>query len=159
MHSLSKTFNMTGWRIGFAAGNPDAIATLNRLKSNLDSKQFAAISRAAAWAMMHVNNDCTLAIYERRRNILVDGLNALGWNLEKPKSAFYVWVPVPPGYTSMSFAADLLTKAGVLAIPGVGYGEYGEGYVRMSLTLTGDKHGERVQEAVDRIREHLPIRW
>jgi LL-diaminopimelate aminotransferase len=159
MHSLSKTFNMTGWRIGFAAGNRDAIATLNRLKSNVDSKQFAAISRAAAWAMLNVNNDCTLAIYERRRDILVDGLNSLGWKLEKPKSSFYVWAPVPPGYTSMSFVADLLTKAGVLAIPGNGYGENGEGYVRMSLTLCGDHHGERVAEAVERIRQNLDIRW
>lgn len=159
MHSLSKTFNMTGWRIGFAAGNADAIATLNKLKSNVDSKQFAAIDRAAAWAMNHVNNDCTLALYEKRRDILVDGLNRLGWNLEKPKAAFYIWVPTPPGYTSMTFAADLLQKAGVLAIPGNGYGEHGEGYVRMSLTLQGDQNGERIAEAVERIRQHLPIRW
>ena len=159
MHSLSKTFNMTGWRIGFAAGNGDAVATLNKLKSNVDSKQFAAIDRAAAWAMLNVDNKPTLALYKKRRDILVDGLNSLGWNLEKPKAALYVWVPVPPGYTSMSFVADLLQKAGVLAIPGSGYGEYGEGYVRMSLTLSGDKNGERIQEAVDRIRKHLPIRW
>jgi LL-diaminopimelate aminotransferase len=159
MHSLSKTFNMTGWRLGFTAGNKDAVATLNRLKSNLDSKQFAAISRAGAWALQNVNNDETLALYKRRRDILVDGLNSLGWNLEKPKAAFYIWIPVPPGYTSMSFVSDLLTKAGVLAIPGIGYGEHGEGYVRMSLTLSGDKNGERVQEAIDRIRENLEIRW
>ena len=158
MHSLSKTFNMTGWRIGFAAGNPDAIATLNKLKSNVDSKQFAAIDRAAAWAMLHVNNDCTLELYERRRNILVDGLNSLGWNLERPQAAFYIWVPCPPGHTSMTFAADLLQKAGVLAIPGLGYGQHGDGYVRMSLTLTGDKNGERVAEAVQRIGA-MGIRW
>jgi LL-diaminopimelate aminotransferase len=158
-HSLSKTFNMTGWRIGFAAGNPDAIATLNRLKSNIDSKQFAAIDRAAAWAMLHANNDVTLDLYRRRRDILVEGLNALGWRLEKPRAAFYVWIPVPPGYTSMSFARALLEQAGVLAIPGVGYGEHGEGYVRMSLTVAGDRNGERIQEAVDRIREHIPMQW
>ena len=158
-HSLSKTFNMTGWRIGFAAGNKDAVATLNRVKSNIDSKQFAAIARAGGWAMEHVNNDRTLDLYKRRRDILINGLNGLGWNAPLPQAAFYVWVPVPPGYTSMSFAKDLLEKAGVLAIPGVGYGENGEGYVRMSLTLTGDENGERVQEAVDRIREHIPIRW
>ncbi len=158
-HSLSKTFNMTGWRIGFAAGNPDAIATLNRLKSNIDSKQFAAVDRAAGWAMLHANNDQTLDLYRRRRDILVDGLNALGWSLERPKAAFYVWIPVPPGYTSMSFTKALLEQAGVLAIPGVGYGDHGEGYVRMSLTLAGDRNGERVQEAVNRIREHIPIRW
>ena len=158
-HSLSKTLNMTGWRIGFAAGNPDAIATLNRIKSNIDSKQFPAIGRAAGWALLNVDNDPTLELYRRRRDILVGGLNALGWKLEMPKAAFYVWIPVPPGYTSMSFAKALLEQAGVLAIPGVGYGDNGEGYIRMSLTLSGDKNGERLQEAVDRIREHVPIRW
>jgi LL-diaminopimelate aminotransferase len=158
-HSLSKTLNMTGWRIGFAVGNAEAIGILNKLKSNVDSKQFAAIDRAAGWAMLNVNNDETLALYQRRRDILVDGLNGLGWNLEKPKAAFYVWLPCPPGYTSMTFAKALLEQAGVLAIPGLGYGEHGDGYVRMSLTVSGDQNGERVQEAVDRIREHLPIRW
>jgi LL-diaminopimelate aminotransferase len=158
-HSLSKTFNMTGWRIGFAAGNADAVGTLNKLKSNVDSKQFAAIDRAAGWALANANNERTLALYKTRRDILVDGLNSLGWKLEKPKAAFYIWVPCPPGYTAMSFAKDLLEKAGVLAIPGTGYGENGEGYVRMSLTLTGDTNGERVGEAVERIREHIAPRW
>lgn len=159
MHSLSKTFNMTGWRVGFAAGNPDAVAILNRLKGNVDSKQFAAVTRAAAWAMLHINNDCTLSLYERRRDILVDGLNSLGWNLEKPKSAFYVWIPVPPGFTSMSFSAELLTKAGILVIPGIGYGEHGEGYVRMSLTVAGDNNGERVAEAIERMRTTFGKMW
>ena len=159
MHSLSKTLNMTGWRIGFAAGNPEAIAALNKLKSNIDSKQFAAIDRAAGWAMQNVNNDATLALYQRRRDILVEGLNRLGWKIEKPKAALYVWAQCPPGYTSMEFAAELLKSAGVLVIPGVGYGDHGEGYVRMSLTVSGDHDGERVQEAVDRMRDHLSIRW
>lgn len=158
-HSLSKTLNMTGWRIGFAAGNPDAVATLNRVKSNIDSKQFAAIARAAGWALQHADNEETLDLYRRRRDILVNGLNGLGWNLPMPRAAFYVWIPVPPGYTSMSFAKDLLERAGVLAIPGVGYGENGEGFVRMSLTVAGDRNGERVGEAVDRIAKNLPIRW
>ena len=157
-HSLSKTLNMTGWRIGFAAGNADAIAALNKLKSNVDSKQFAAIDRAAGWALLNVNNDATLALYKKRRDILVDGLNGLGWHLEKPEAAFYIWVPCPPGYTSMTFAKALL-EAGVLAIPGLGYGEHGDGYVRMSLTLTGDENGERVAEAVERIKEHVPVHW
>ena len=158
-HSLSKTLNMTGWRIGFAAGNADAISALNRLKSNIDSKQFAAIDRAAGWALLNSDNDATLALYKRRRDILVAGLNSLGWKLDLPKASFYIWAPCPPGYTSMTFAADLLQKAGVLAIPGVGYGPNGDGYVRFSLTLTGDKNGERIQEAVDRIREHIPLHW
>ncbi|MBC8140270.1 MAG: LL-diaminopimelate aminotransferase [Armatimonadetes bacterium] len=157
-HSLSKTLNMTGWRIGFAAGNADAIAALNKLKSNVDSKQFAAIDRAAGWALLNANNDATLALYKKRRDILVDGLNSLGWNLHKPEAAFYIWVPCPPGYTSMTFAKALL-EAGVLAIPGLGYGDHGDGYVRMSLTLTGDRDGERVAEAVRRIKEHVPIVW
>lgn len=158
-HSLSKTFNMTGWRIGFAAGNRDAIGTLNTLKGNLDSKQFAAIDRAGGWALDNVDNQATLELYQRRRDILINGLNALGWNLALPKAAFYVWLPTPPGFTSMSFTKELLDKAGVLAIPGTGYGDWGEGYVRLSLTLTGDTNGERVQEAVDRIRENIPLRW
>jgi LL-diaminopimelate aminotransferase len=158
-HSLSKTLNMTGWRIGFAAGNADAIGALNKLKSNVDSKQFAAVDRAAGWALTHMNNDATLDLYKKRRDILVDGLNSLGWKLDKPKASFYIWAPCPPGYTSMTFAAELLQKAGVLVIPGVGYGPNGDGYVRMSLTLTGDKNGERIQEAVNRIREHITLNW
>ena len=158
-HSLSKTLNMTGWRIGFAAGNRDAIATLNKLKSNVDSKQFTAIDRAAGWALLNVTNDETLALYRKRRDILVDGLNTLGWHLQKPQAALYVWVPCPPGSTSMTFAKELLEKAGVLAIPGLGYGEHGDGYVRMSLTVAGDKNGERVAEAVRRIKEHIGMRW
>ena len=123
-HSLSKTLNMTGWRVGFAAGNRDAVAALNKLKSNVDSKQFAAIDRAAGWALLNANNDATLALYKKRRDILVDGLNTLGWNLPKPVAAFYIWVPCPPGYTSMTFSKALL-EAGVLALPGLGYGDHG----------------------------------
>jgi LL-diaminopimelate aminotransferase len=151
MHSFSKMYNMTGWRVGVALGNRDAVAALNKLKSNIDSKQFAAISRAAAYALEHVDNSATLDLIRRRRDILVDGLNALGWNIPRPKATFYVWVPVPKGATSMGFAKRLLEEAGVLAIPGVGYGEQGEGYVRMSLTVLGDVNGERVAEAVSRI--------
>ncbi len=157
LHSLSKSFNMTGWRIGFAVGNSEAVATLNKLKSNLDSKQFPAISLAAAHALLHGDNHATLDLYRRRRDILCDGLNALGWELEKPKATLYVWARVPAGHTSMSFARLLLEEAGVLVIPGVGYGEYGEGYVRMSLTVMGDRNGERLQEAVDRIAKHIKL--
>jgi LL-diaminopimelate aminotransferase len=151
LHSFSKMFNMTGWRIGMAFGNPDAVATLNKLKSNLDSKQFAAISRAAAYAIEHADNSPALSLIQRRRDILVDGLNALGWSIPKPKATFYVWAAVPEGYTSMSFAKRLLEEAGVLVIPGIGYGEQGDGYVRMSLTVAGDRNGERCAEAVERI--------
>ena len=157
LHSLSKSFNMTGWRIGFAIGNAEAIGTLNKLKSNLDSKQFPAVSLAAAHALLHGDNRRTLELYERRRDILCDGLNALGWNVTKPQSTLYLWTRVPQGQTSMSFSKLLLEEAGVLVIPGVGYGEYGEGYIRMSLTVMGDKNGERLQEAVDRIARHISM--
>ena len=158
-HSLSKTFNMTGWRIGFAVGNADAIKAVNTLKSNIDSKQFAAIALTAGWALDHANNDAALELIKTRRNILIDGLNGLGWKLEKPKAAFYVWLPVPPGHTSSTFSKELLEKADVLAIPGLGYGKHGDGYVRMSLTVSGDVHGERLTEALRRIGERVPLRW
>jgi LL-diaminopimelate aminotransferase len=156
---LSKTFNMTGWRIGFAAGNPDAIKALNTLKSNVDSKQFAAIALTAGWALQHASNAAALDLIKLRRDILVDGLNSLGWSLEKPKATFYVWAPVPPGYTSVSFSKALLEDANVLAIPGLGYGKYGDGFIRMSLTVNGDINGERIAMAVQRIADGVPIRW
>lgn len=152
LHSFSKMFNMTGWRVGMAFGNADAVGTLNKLKSNLDSKHFAAVARAAAYAIENVDNTPTFDLIARRRDILVDGLNALGWNIPKPKATFYVWVPVPEGYTSADFAKRLLEEAAVNTIPGSGYGEYGEGYVRMSMTVMGDQNGERVAEAVERIK-------
>ena len=158
-HSLSKTFNMTGWRIGFAVGNKEGITTLNRMKSNIDSKQFAAISRTAGWALLNASNADTLALYDLRRKRLIDGLNSLGWKLDYPKAGFFVWIPVPKGYTSMTFAKVLLEKAGVLVIPGLGYGELGDGYVRMSLTINGDKAGERVDEAIRRIRETVTLEF
>ncbi len=157
LHSLSKSFNMTGWRIGFAIGNAEAIATLNKLKSNLDSKQFPAISLAAAHALAQGDNSATLELYTRRRDILCDGLNALGWPVTKPQATLYVWAKVPEGYTAMSFSKLLLEEAGVLVIPGVGYGEYGEGFVRMSLTVMGDKNGERLEEAVRRIAALIDV--
>ncbi len=152
LHSLSKMFNMTGWRIGFAMGSSAAISTVNKLKSNLDSKQFPAVSLAAAHALLHGDNSATLNLYRRRRDILCDGLNSIGWNVRKPDATFYVWARVPEEETSMTFARKLLEEAGVLVIPGVGYGEYGDRYVRMSLTVMGDKNGERLQEAVERIK-------
>lgn len=158
-HSLSKTFNMTGWRIGFAVGNKEGITTLNRMKSNIDSKQFAAISRTAGWALLNASNADTLALYDLRRKRLIDGLNSLGWKLDYPKAGFFIWIPVPKGYTSMTFAKVLLEKAGVLVIPGLGYGELGDGYVRMSLTINGDKAGERVDEAIRRIRETVTLEF
>lgn len=158
MHSLSKSFNMTGWRIGFAVGNPDLVTALNKLKSNLDSRQFPAIDIAAAYALLNVTNEETMALYTKRRDTLVDGLNELGWNVNKPVASLYVWARVPKGYTSAEFSKLLLTEAGVLVIPGNGYGEHGEGYVRMSLTVADDVNGDRIAQAVKRIAS-LNIRW
>ena len=156
IHSVSKTFNMTGWRVGFAVGNPEVLQALNRLKSNIDSKQFPAVDRAAAYALDTWTEDReTLRLYQRRRDILVSGLNRLGWNLRPPKATFYVWAPVRPSFTSAEFAKLLLERAGILVAPGNGYGEYGEGYVRMALTVSGDKNGERLEEAVDRLASAL----
>jgi len=151
-HSLSKMYNMTGWRLGFALGNPDAVANLQRLKSNIDSKQFPAIAEAGAFALNQVDNTHTIAMYQRRRDILCDGLNEIGWKVAKPKSAFYVWSRVPrPDMSSAEFCKELLQRAHIVAIPGNGYGTEGEGWVRMSLTLMGDENGERFREAVRRI--------
>jgi LL-diaminopimelate aminotransferase len=153
-HSLSKMFNMTGWRLGFALGNPEAVQNLQRLKNNLDSKQFPAIAEAGAFALRNVDNRETLAIYQNRRDYLVDGLNSIGWKVEKPKASFYVWARVPrPDMSSAEFAKQLLEKAHIVAIPGNGYGDQGEGYVRFSLTLLGDQNGERFQEVARRIKE------
>jgi LL-diaminopimelate aminotransferase len=151
-HSLSKMFNMTGWRLGFACGNPEAVATLQKLKNNIDSKGFTAVSEAGAHALDSGSNAETVAMYQARRDALVDGLRSIGWEVTKPKAAFYVWARVPvPGMSSAEFAGALLERAHVLVIPGNGYGPGGEGYVRMSLTLVGDHGGERFAEAVCRI--------
>lgn len=151
-HSLSKMFNMTGWRLGFALGNREAVDNLQKLKSNLDSKQFPAIAESGAYALEFLDNAETLALYQRRRDILCDGLNRIGWAVPKPTASFYVWAPVPtPGMTSAEFAAALLERAHIVTIPGTGYGTEGEGFVRMSLTLPGDEKGERFAEAVRRI--------
>lgn len=153
-HSLSKMFNMTGWRLGFALGNPQAVAALSSLKSNLDSKQFPAVAEAGAFALNTLDNAPTLAIYEERRDKFVDGLNRIGWRVEKPKAAFYVWARVPnPAVSSAEFCGELLKRTGIVAIPGNGYGTEGEGYVRFSLTLAGDEGGSRFEEAVRRIAD------
>lgn len=154
-HSLSKPFNMTGWRIGWACGNVDALAALKKLKSNVDSGQFLAIQEAAAVAL---STDTTAyfqalrAMYTRRRDLLVEGLNAAGWAATKPRASFYVWTPTPAGMSSADCAAKLLTECGILATPGSAYGPQGEGYIRFSLTLKGQDQDARIAEAVARIQ-------
>ncbi len=160
MNSLSKAYNMTGWRLGWAAGNADIIKGLNKMKANIDSKQFPALALAGAYALENMAGDPkTIALYQKRRDILVDALNSLGWKLPKTKATLYIWAPVPPGYKSIDFAKMMLEKAGVLIIPGIGYGPYGEGYFRMSLTVSGDKDGELITKAVERMKANLEINW
>jgi LL-diaminopimelate aminotransferase len=152
-HSLSKTYNMTGWRIGFAVGNPDVLSGLGKIKTNLDSGVFQAIQEAAVGAL-DMSQESLAPIrktYRERRDVLYEGLKGLGMQLAKPKATFYLWVKVPPKYTSLQFAAHLLDRAGVLATPGNGFGDAGEGYIRFALTASA----ERVQEAVERIRKIL----
>jgi len=152
-HSFSKTYNMTGWRLGFAVGNAEALGILEKFKSYVDSGAFLALQRAGATALNGPRKPVeeSMAAYQRRRDLLVDGLNSLGWNLQKPKATFYLWVPVPSGYTSAKFAETLLGKAGILVTPGSAYGEQGEGYIRFALTVQGGRPEERIQEAIERI--------
>ncbi|MFH1644916.1 MAG: LL-diaminopimelate aminotransferase [Candidatus Omnitrophota bacterium] len=148
-HSLSKTYNMTGWRIGFACGNAEVIAALKKIKSNIDSGIFQAIQIAGIAALQ--SEDSLLSelnsVYKKRRDVLVDGLNRIGWKVDKPKATFYVWIPVPPGYTSTELAKALLEKADIVVTPGVGFGPNGEGYIRMALTVKE----QRLLEAIKRI--------
>ncbi len=150
MHSLSKTYNMTGWRIGMAVGNPEILAGLGRVKTNVDSGVFDAVQHAGI-AALSGPQDCVAAacrVYEERRDVLVRGLRALGHDLAAPKATFYVWLPVED---SMAFAARLLDEAAIVATPGVGFGPHGEGYVRFALT----RPVERIEEALARM-EALP---
>jgi LL-diaminopimelate aminotransferase len=148
-HSLSKTYNMTGWRIGMAAGNSRMIDALFRFKSNLDSGIPQAIQQAAIEALTS-SQDCIAehnAVYQRRRDKLVKALNDIGLRARPPKASFYIWAKIPDGYTSVGFTAELLDKANVAVTPGVGYGNAGEGYIRLSLTLPDD----RLDEGISRL--------
>jgi len=135
--SLSKIYNMTGWRIGMVVGNAQMVDALRRLKSNLDSGIPQAIQYAAIAALTGPQ-DCIAehnAIYQRRRDQVIEVLNKIGLKVTVPKASFYIWAKVPDGYTSVDFTADLLDQVGVAVTPGVGYGQSGEGYVRLSLTV------------------------
>jgi LL-diaminopimelate aminotransferase len=157
-HSFSKPFNMTGWRLGWACGNAEALAALNKLKSNVDSGAFLAVQEACVTALTADTRAYfseLRATYRRRRDLLVDGLNAAGWQVEKPKAAFYVWAPTPKGMSSADCAAKLLSDCGILATPGSAYGAQGEGYVRFALTVQGANQEARIAEAVERIKAHF----
>jgi len=150
-HSLSKTYNMTGWRIGWAAGNSEIIGGLGQIKSNIDSGIFEAIQIAGIEAMK--DDEAWLAemrkLYEERRDVVMQGLAEMGIKADSPKATFYVWAEVPEGYDSAGFVAHLLEKAGIVCTPGNGFGEPGEGYFRIALTVSK----ERLQEAVDRMKK------
>jgi LL-diaminopimelate aminotransferase len=150
-HSLSKTSNMTGWRIGFAVGNADIIAGLGKVKMNVDSGAFLAVQYAGIEALKRSDEFTKKmnAIYQARRDALLSGLHSIGINMQAPKATFYVWAPVPKKYTSIEFAKYLLEKAGIVATPGVGFGKHGEGYIRFALT----RPVERINEAVERMKK------
>jgi LL-diaminopimelate aminotransferase len=137
-HSFSKSYNMTGWRIGMAVGNPVMIDALKRFKSNLDSGIPQAIQYAAIEALTGPQ-DCIdehNAVYQRRRDLVVDVLNRMGLEAKPSQASLYVWAKVPKGYATLEFTNDLLEQVGVVVTPGTGYGKHGEGYVRLSLTLS-----------------------
>ncbi len=147
MHSLSKTYNMTGWRIGMAVGNEDILAGLGRVKTNVDSGVFNAVQQAAITALSG-SQDCVraaCAIYQERRDVLIAGLRDLGFDVPCPKATFYVWMPVQD---CMAFSAKLLNEAGIVATPGIGFGSSGEGYVRFAIT----RPVARIREAIERMR-------
>ena len=152
-HSLSKTYNMTGWRCGFVVGSAEAIEALGRVKTNIDSGIFNAIQRAGIAALEGPQDflDDLRELYRRRRDLVVKTFNEMGWSLEPPRGSIYVWLPVPEGHDSASFATLLLEEAGVVVPPGRGYGEAGEGFIRISLTVPDD----RLEEGLDRIRSAI----
>jgi len=154
-HSVSKTYNMTGWRLGFAVGSAEILRGLGRIKTNLDSGVFQAVQYAGIAALTGsqqcVADNCR--IWQERRDVLVGGLREMGFRVEPPQATFYLWIPVPKGFTSAGFSAELLGKAGVVLTPGSGFGAAGEGFVRAAFTVGV----ERLREAVDRI-EKLGIR-
>ncbi|WP_228745393.1 pyridoxal phosphate-dependent aminotransferase [Paenibacillus sp. S150] len=149
IYTLSKTYNMAGWRVAFAAGNASVVESLNLLQDHMYVSLFGAVQEAAA-AALSGPQACVqqnLDRYEARRNILIGGLRKLGWKVEAPGGSFFAWLPVPAGYTSQSFADLLLDEAHVVVAPGTGFGEYGEGYVRAGLV----SDEARLAEAVNRI--------
>jgi LL-diaminopimelate aminotransferase len=150
-HSLSKTMNMTGWRVGFVSGNAEVIRHLAKLKANIDSGVFRAIQWAAVEALGRAEKETERlsAVYEKRRDLVIASFRSVGWRVTAPKATFYVWVSVPPGYTSQELCMKLLREANVVVIPGNGFGPNGEGYVRISLTTP--EH--RIAEAMERIRK------
>lgn len=154
-HSLSKAFNMTGWRVGFAVGNAEAVGVLAKVKNNLDSGQFNAIQHAAAEALSNTDHPDVRAmtdLYRQRRDMVVTALQEMGIKVDSPRASFYIWARCPDGYTSMEFVSKLLDEVAVVVIPGNGFGQSGEGYFRITLTVDTP----RLREAMDRVKT---VRW
>ena len=151
--SLSKAFNMTGWRLGFVVGHPTAVSAVKTVKDNIDNGSLRALQFAGAKAlsMAEAITPPINAVYEKRRDVVVDALTESGWEIEKPKATIYVWAPVPPRFegSSRAFATALLEEVGVVVTPGLGYGQWSEGYYRISLTYPDAVIGE----AISRIRD------
>ncbi|MBL7151142.1 MAG: LL-diaminopimelate aminotransferase [Candidatus Omnitrophica bacterium] len=150
-HSLSKTYNMTGWRIGWACGNHNLVSALGKVKSNIDSGIFSAIQLAGIAALEGPDEDISKmrSLYQQRRDTLIAGLRSLGWQVTPPRATFYVWIKIPKKTDSVRFSSLLLEKADIIVTPGVGFGKYGEGYIRIALTV-GE---ERIKEAVRRLEK------
>ena len=150
-HSLSKSYNMTGWRVGFVVGSAHGIKGLGQVKTNLDSGVFKAIQRAAiaAYSTGEEELQAVMSVYQNRRDIIVKGLQSLGWPIEAPKATLYVWARVPQGYSSAEFVTLLLDKCGIIVPPGNGYGAAGEGFFRIALTVAD----ERMHEAIQRMKD------
>lgn len=153
LNSFSKPYNMTGWRLGMALGNKTIVSAMAQVKSNTDSGVFNAIQYAGITALRTCDAEVEkmLKIYARRRKVVVDTLNSLGWNYTPPKGTFYLWIPTPAGKSSAEFTTELFEKAAVVVAPGNAYGKFGEGFVRISLTVSD----ARLAEAMERIRKAL----
>ncbi|WP_416148029.1 pyridoxal phosphate-dependent aminotransferase [Salipaludibacillus sp. HK11] len=151
MYTLSKTFNMAGWRVAFAVGNASVIENINLIQDHMYMSIFGAIQQAAAHALLGPQDDVLklAKTYEMRRNVLINQLVDAGWDVQAPSGTFFAWLAVPSGYTSQNFANILLEKAHVVVAPGIGFGEYGEGFVRIGLIATES----RLREAALRIRK------
>jgi len=151
IYTLSKTYNMAGWRVGFAVGNPSVIEAINLIQDHMYVSLFSPVQAAAA-AALNESQDCIKELvdkYESRRNAFIGALQSIGWDVKAPEGSFFAWLPVPAGYTSVSFADLLLEKAHVAVAPGIGFGEFGDRYVRVGL-LTDE---ERLVEAANRIKK------
>ena len=149
-HSLSKTYNMTGWRIGMAVGNTEIIEALGRVKTNIDSGIFRAVQEAGVVALNETPQswiDERNAIYQERRDLILDTLESMGLHAQRPQASLYVWSPTPAGISAIDFSVRLLDEAGIVITPGVGFGDAGEGYFRISLACPTD----RLKEALERL--------